>query len=1329
MKATKQQNVIVKRSRLNIVNAMNSLNIKHIALVVFCFAQVKIFAQTHDQTSTPSESHNYIHTIVPTVPVYLISETRNANEYDEKVSYFDGLGRPLQEVQVAASPTFEDIITPFEYDTYGRETESYLPFSTKHLSSNTHGAIVSPNQVISNQRSFYQQVHSGDQLYAFSKKTYEPNPLNRALSETAPGYSWHTNNKAVSYEYEIINNESIPMAEIIEGQTFNFSSDFESHQLLLNRTIDENNSKTETIVNKLGQTIMKRNILSETTGDLATTYYVYDIYNNLRLVIPPEGWKQLEEMLQNSTLVEFSKRDDLVNRWCFYYEYDHRNRMIEKKVPGAEPVYMIYDSRDRLILTQDGNQRGNIVADGIHMDVSSYVGESYTFSNGGSVNLTPGFETGENFEVSANASGNNDWSFTKYDQLNRPVMTGVISLSGSVSTIRQTVANISDFSVVYNGSSSLFGYDNTSYPASGQGVNQSSILTVTYYDNHNFLTEIVDFNDSSFDLPSNNMDHIGLVTGGMTRILGGNMIPFSTYYDSRKRVISSVTKNHLGGQDVIENTYLNVISNVTTSDVRHHSTDLDDDGILEVSKSISNKYQYDHMNRLKTTTTTIGTKKSVTALEYNELGQMVEKDLNDIQSVDYAYNIRGWMTHINGGTTFDDTDDVFGMELLYDNSPTGYQQYNGNIGQIKWKSTGAKTSGNQDYKYSYDALNRLKTADYTGSSKNFDMSASYDLNGNIETLSRYMYKVDFGANKLIDQLIYTYGTSGNQLREVKDNGDAAGFNNSEYPSIDKIKDFGFNDGNTSGDDYLYDANGNMTQDLNKGITKIKYNILNLPEEITIDNKSVNYVYDAAGMKLSKTDQNGKVYDYIGGIHYEKEVSESSELEFIQTPEGRFIETSKNYQYNITDHLGNVRSLIQSKTTTQTVTKTHTIDGPIDLGITGYTHEFTLENEASTLVLDVDFSGEPFSEPSIKLELLDHTYKVLYTLYRYYEDDGHISETLTGLNSDGAIVRLSLYDFALYDLVAENIVLTETNDNVKVKEVEIVQADDYYPFGMTFNSYTSGTENLYKYNNKEEQKETEWLDYGWRMYQPDLGRFFTKDRFTEKYYDMNPYQYGANNPILYVDIQGDSIIKVTINDQSGYIHGASELYIDHRILSDVKKILNLAAATETHIRINSSFRTNKKQEEIQGGTGLTPAQPGNSAHNAGLAIDFNVYNNNDPEQGIMGQNANLTDENAFIDGVKNDKWITGWRWGGDFNDPDPIHIDKKNNSGDSFESIRDANQAQMNGNIESANNDGYVSYQRTMSIGGTQSSRRLQGRLLLRSTTRQFKKTIKSNISE
>jgi RHS repeat-associated protein len=71
-------------------------------------------------------------------------------------------------------------------------------------------------------------------------------------------------------------------------------------------------------------------------------------------------------------------------------------------------------------------------------------------------------------------------------------------------------------------------------------------------------------------------------------------------------------------------------------------------------------------------------------------------------------------------------------------------------------------------------------------------------------------------------------------------------------------------------------------------------------------------------------------------------------------------------------------------------------------------------------------------------------------------------------------------------------------------------------------------NKYLYNGKELQDDNlggtklDWYDYGMRYYDPALARFTTQDAFAEKYYDFSPYQYGANNPVLFVDVNGDSL---------------------------------------------------------------------------------------------------------------------------------------------------------------------------------------------------------------
>lgn len=68
---------------------------------------------------------------------------------------------------------------------------------------------------------------------------------------------------------------------------------------------------------------------------------------------------------------------------------------------------------------------------------------------------------------------------------------------------------------------------------------------------------------------------------------------------------------------------------------------------------------------------------------------------------------------------------------------------------------------------------------------------------------------------------------------------------------------------------------------------------------------------------------------------------------------------------------------------------------------------------------------------------------------------------------------------------------------------------------------------------------ECYDYGARLQDPQIGKFFTQDRFSEKYYPLSPYQYGANDPIRNIDVNGDSI-WVTVNTQIANPDGSTTL---------------------------------------------------------------------------------------------------------------------------------------------------------------------------------------------
>ncbi|MEM7110358.1 MAG: putative toxin, partial [Bacteroidota bacterium] len=297
---------------------------------------------------------------------------------------------------------------------------------------------------------------------------------------------------------------------------------------------------------------------------------------------------------------------------------------------------------------------------------------------------------------------------------------------------------------------------------------------------------------------------------------------------------------------------------------------------------------------------------------YNELGELIEKNLHSedngstfSQSTDYRYNIRGWLTRINDSDLSDGEGDLFGMELAYNedwsevnNTPS----FNGNISAIKWSNElGLSDVKQRAYTYGYDPMNRIKQANHHrqlvstwGAVNAFSMNiGSYDLNGNIENLTRY------GSNGVIDQLTYEYGSAGNQLQAVEDIiTETEGFVNGHGGSL-------------ANPDYVYDQNGNMTVDKNEDITTIEYNHLNKPSQIQkTDGSYLKFIYDANGIKLAQEAYDGsntlvKKTDYVGDFIYEND-----ELKLIRHEEGRIVQDptsgSWDYQYDLVDIWSNTR---------------------------------------------------------------------------------------------------------------------------------------------------------------------------------------------------------------------------------------------------------------------------------------------------------------------------------------------------------------------------------------------------------------------------------------
>ena len=89
---------------------------------------------------------------------------------------------------------------------------------------------------------------------------------------------------------------------------------------------------------------------------------------------------------------------------------------------------------------------------------------------------------------------------------------------------------------------------------------------------------------------------------------------------------------------------------------------------------------------------------------------------------------------------------------------------------------------------------------------------------------------------------------------------------------------------------------------------------------------------------------------------------------------------------------------------------------------------------------------------------------------------------------------------------------------------VEQVTHYYPFGGVMRESTNPGLQPYKYGGKELDRTSglDAYDFGARMYFADRLQWGQMDPLCEKYYDVSPYGYCANNPVRYIDEFGDSL---------------------------------------------------------------------------------------------------------------------------------------------------------------------------------------------------------------
>ena len=404
----------------------------------------------------------------------------------------------------------------------------------------------------------------------------------------------------------------------------------------------------------------------------------------------------------------------------------------------------------------------------------------------------------------------------------------------------------------------------------------------SYYDGYYILSQS-GFNNPDF--PKGNTSYIkGRLAGSIISVPGsGSKIYIAYFYDIKGRVMQETRSNLLGGHDVTITTYTFTDKPAT---VTHIHTASGKNTWIEVYT-----YSYDHADRISKVQHTLGgTTITLYDATYDDLGRLKTKSLHGstTNKLTYTYNLRGWLTGITGTRL---------TQNLYYNTGVGTAKYNGSISSMTWKAGNESTV--RGYKFTYDGLDRLLNGTYgegeqlnSNSGRYSENVTGYDKNGNITGLERYG-RSGSSSYGMCDALTYTL--NGNQMIRVDDLV-SIGAGNDETDFKDAVK---------QANEYTYDANGNLTKDLNKGITGITYNCLNLPNAVTFsDGSTITYIYSADGTKLRTVHKIGSVTtttDYCGNVIYENNTAK-----LLLTGEGYISLSDKKYHYYLQDHQGNNR---------------------------------------------------------------------------------------------------------------------------------------------------------------------------------------------------------------------------------------------------------------------------------------------------------------------------------------------------------------------------------------------------------------------------------------
>ncbi|MEM7372550.1 MAG: DUF6443 domain-containing protein [Bacteroidota bacterium] len=1121
---------------------------------IFLFA-LSIPLWAFSQNPAPDGDENHVLTRSAKIPVSTATTFESLNLSTEsvvQVQYLDGLGRGTQLLDVMGAPDQTDVVQAVVYDEFGRSPRQYLPFNHIDNPSN-HGAYI--DNPLAKQLDFYDATHLNLTDKPWAEALFEASPLNRVIEQGAAGADWQPGS---GHSMRTISRSNTSADQVINfgihpqpGQTY--TSNYPADSLLVQEITDENGANSWTFTDKLGRSILQQ---QELAGDMVRTYTLYNERGLPVYILQPEGVAKFENSQDYGGANVLSQA--LLDDFAFQYVYDAKGRVIEKKVPGAGWVHMIYNPLDQIVLSQDSVQRAN-----------------------------------------------DQWSFTKYDALERPIITGLFSSSKSRQTIQNDLNSwwnsgyykLFEVRKSINHNQSMYGYsDRNSYPETWWGTVE--LHSVSYFDDYDFnfdgdetdadelpMSEpLYGDGEGKLDISSQIWNRvIGKVTGIRTWILDPDPdMPVSmftrTFYDKYGREIQTVADNHLGGSEQMSYEY-NFAGELLYQVHRH----TDGNAIETITEEW---FTYDHRSRMLRHQHRIdqGAKVILADYEYDELGQVIKEQLHSqdngaayLQSIDQRYNVRGWLTDINtvdptcqgGGEDFATQIDLTSITLSILSTPTSSSKFGPvvyppdfrmmiqdtkevNFFDVSSGSTytqeapmevelpvflhspAAKSSLPQQITLTFEPAELVVDGQYSAvynliqSEINTQYSAF--IQANRDTIIEQIYqKIQQELDQIFDhsqqldlfrmKLRYNEGFSdlyGNAVPQY--NGNISGIEWQtpldcsvkgyaySYDKLNRLRQARYGEQVSSGGNwnqnlhaydaqYSYDLNGNFLQLMrNKPNSSGGYDVMDLLQYDSYDGNRLLSVNDLANFP-----ETVGLDQFLDGNNTAPDYSYDGAGNLIQD-----LNKDIGIRYNHLNKPSEVYELDSSSD--QKVSYIYASDG------TKLRQKVLDSNDAVTK--RTDYAGSfQYEDPDGADTAQQRLSFILHPKGRLLPDQGTL-----------------VYQYFLKDHLGNTRVLFgDLDGDGKINPDPLVSNDvdqvaDYYPFGLQHgaSSVMATPAQNYLYNGKEMQDELGlgWLDYGARMYDASVGRWNGVDALADAYIGWSPYNYTLNNPVRFVDPDGN-----------------------------------------------------------------------------------------------------------------------------------------------------------------------------------------------------------------